>query len=426
VVVSDLDAAAVRSETLSLGADAYFSTPFDVEAVTTHIRHTLEGDPDRATLFGGRIGNAYLRSRDLFREMFDRSREIARSEGKPWSAALIGKTGFGIDAQKIAVEDILEKLQAACDGRIFPGSWTDDGIWVVFPGLDPDSVYRLLQETVLAARSDAEQVLVGTACRIDEGTFGEVEALLEERLASAATSGVSLVRSEISEPEHRTSALLALSLADREFVQRLEGDLRQMAIEPSLYDQRTDSSETYAEDPPRLVLVDLDLEGSEGLYLIHSLRQAEAFSHSVVLALVDLARPNDVLRAFRMGADDYLVKPFEADVLRKRVLRLVRRFAPPSAYDGSETPETDVPASRIPDGTPAGDIDVNTEVFEQALGEAIRSLVEQNESFEFPRLGLFRIVHHPSRIERSDDGVVTVKPPRNDVEFRPDSTIASA
>ncbi len=72
-----------------------------------------------------------------------------------------------------------------------------------------------------------------------------------------------------------------------------------------------------------LVVLDVMLPGVDGFTVAHELRQAGQFVP--VLMLTARGRPEDVLRGFAAGADDYLPKPFELAILIARIRGLLRR-----------------------------------------------------------------------------------------------------
>jgi two-component system alkaline phosphatase synthesis response regulator PhoP len=72
-----------------------------------------------------------------------------------------------------------------------------------------------------------------------------------------------------------------------------------------------------------VVVLDVMLPGADGFTVASELRQAGSFVP--VLMLTARGRPEDVLRGFESGADDYLAKPFELSVLIARINGLLRR-----------------------------------------------------------------------------------------------------
>ena len=74
-----------------------------------------------------------------------------------------------------------------------------------------------------------------------------------------------------------------------------------------------------------VVVLDVMLPGQDGFAVVSALRQASNFVP--VLMLTALHRPEDVLKGFESGADDYLAKPFDLKILLARIRSLLRRRA---------------------------------------------------------------------------------------------------
>jgi len=75
--------------------------------------------------------------------------------------------------------------------------------------------------------------------------------------------------------------------------------------------------------PYDVIVLDLMLPGKDGFTVVSELRAAQQFVP--VLILTARGRPEDVLKGFGAGADDYLPKPFELAILLARIGGLLRR-----------------------------------------------------------------------------------------------------
>ena len=71
------------------------------------------------------------------------------------------------------------------------------------------------------------------------------------------------------------------------------------------------------------VVLDVMLPGKDGFAVVSELRAAR--NYIPVLMLTARSRPEDVLKGFASGADDYLPKPFELAILMARLQGLLRR-----------------------------------------------------------------------------------------------------
>jgi len=78
-------------------------------------------------------------------------------------------------------------------------------------------------------------------------------------------------------------------------------------------------------DKTDVVILDVMLPGADGFSVASTLRQANRYVP--ILMLTALSRPDDVLKGFSSGADDYLSKQFDLKILLARVNSLLRRRA---------------------------------------------------------------------------------------------------
>jgi len=78
-------------------------------------------------------------------------------------------------------------------------------------------------------------------------------------------------------------------------------------------------------DPPDLVLLDIGLPGMDGLDALRNLRQQVDVP---VIFLTARRRELDQVLGLELGADDYVTKPFDVDVLLARIKAVLRRAAP--------------------------------------------------------------------------------------------------
>ena len=122
----------------------------------------------------------------------------------------------------------------------------------------------------------------------------------------------------VVEDEPRIREIIALYLDRAGFTVRSTGDGRA-------------ALEAFDADPPDLVVVDLVLPGLAGEALISAIR--EVSDVPIVVASAKRA-DEDRIDAFRLGADDYVTKPFNPVELVARVRAILRRVQPPEPRMG--------------------------------------------------------------------------------------------
>lgn len=74
-----------------------------------------------------------------------------------------------------------------------------------------------------------------------------------------------------------------------------------------------------------LILLDLMLPGEDGLSLLRTLRSDPKTSHLPILMLTARGEFTDKVTGLELGADDYVVKPFDARELVARIYTVLRR-----------------------------------------------------------------------------------------------------
>ncbi|HTW67638.1 MAG TPA: response regulator transcription factor [Bryobacteraceae bacterium] len=136
-----------------------------------------------------------------------------------------------------------------------------------------------------------------------------------------------------------------------------------------------------------VVVLDVMLPGISGFDVVSRMRESGQFVPTLILTA--RSHPDDVLRGFAAGADDYLTKPFELSILIARIRGLLRRHqwlrsaAPPAESPAEIASEAGAPKDVFTFGDKSVDFDqlelhVRDQVFPLTLMEAnvLRYLIE--------------------------------------------------
>jgi DNA-binding response OmpR family regulator len=94
------------------------------------------------------------------------------------------------------------------------------------------------------------------------------------------------------------------------------------------------------------LILDVMLPGKDGFMVARELRKAQ--NYTPLLMLTARGRPEDVLKGFESGADDYLPKPFNLAILIARIESLLRRKNWQSSVDAASAPQ-ERPSSNLPE-----------------------------------------------------------------------------
>ncbi len=128
---------------------------------------------------------------------------------------------------------------------------------------------------------------------------------------------------------------------------------------------------------PDLVILDVNLPDDSGFNLCKEMRNPQ----TIVLMLTSLSDTNYVLEGFEQGADDYLTKPFNLEVLKAKIGALIKRHL-----------ELEIPPLILPSQINFGRLEFNTERGEVVIENEVVPLTQ----LEFELLYFF--VTHPSKI----------------------------
>ncbi|MBN2426912.1 MAG: response regulator transcription factor [Deltaproteobacteria bacterium] len=73
------------------------------------------------------------------------------------------------------------------------------------------------------------------------------------------------------------------------------------------------------QDAPKVVLLDWEMPGLDGLEVCRRVRQLRSSTPIYVIMLTGRNTPEDTVEGFNAGADDYIAKPFDTQELQARI-----------------------------------------------------------------------------------------------------------
>lgn len=116
------------------------------------------------------------------------------------------------------------------------------------------------------------------------------------------------------------------------------------------------------DDPPDLAILDVMMPDMDGYELCQRMRESPNLKNLPIIILTALSSVDDRLKAFEVGADDFLSKPFIPAELLARVKVLLRHLAPRTKN------EEDQPAHKIAVFSLRGGVGVSTLATNLAVG----------------------------------------------------------
>src|SRR6476659_612226 len=128
---------------------------------------------------------------------------------------------------------------------------------------------------------------------------------------------------------------IALVDDDRNILTSLRMVLEAEGYKTQTYNDGASALDGLSENPPDLAILDIKMPRMDGMELLRRLRQRTELP---VIFLTSKDEEIDELFGLKMGADDFIRKPFSQRLLVERVRAVLRRAQP---KDGSATREND-------------------------------------------------------------------------------------
>ena len=121
---------------------------------------------------------------------------------------------------------------------------------------------------------------------------------------------------------------IALVDDDRNILTSLRMVLEAEGYKTQTYNDGASALDGFAESPPDLAILDIKMPRMDGMELLRRLRQR---SELPVIFLTSKDEEIDELFGLKMGADDFIRKPFPQRLLVERVKAVLRRAQPRDA-----------------------------------------------------------------------------------------------
>lgn len=113
---------------------------------------------------------------------------------------------------------------------------------------------------------------------------------------------------------------------DRDIAKFIEVTLVNAGFDVVVAHDGREALEKVSERRPDLVLLDIMLPTLDGFEVAHELRRHAHLTGMGIIIVTARGLPEDRLRGLSIGVDDYIVKPFEPDILLARVRAALRRI----------------------------------------------------------------------------------------------------
>jgi DNA-binding response OmpR family regulator/HPt (histidine-containing phosphotransfer) domain-containing protein len=202
--------------------------------------------------------------------------------------------------------------------RDIVGRLSDTHIVALAPGL-PAGVARSAIRAILDKTPQFDDAAIGAVDSSGPAPAGDrLDAMVAEADLALAADRLSRGGSQPG----RTTVLVAED--DPDVLHIVDARLRAAGYRTVLALDGQQTLDALERESPAIILLDLMMPKLTGFDVLMHLRAHPAQSRPRTIVVSARGRDEDVTRAFELGADDYVTKPFNPEELMARIARLVR------------------------------------------------------------------------------------------------------
>jgi two-component system cell cycle response regulator len=322
----------VQAECFALGADAFFQKPFDPvvlsSAVSAHLARALEHESESGRdMLTGLLNRSGLRNAYAKIDV-DRERVLGVVEIDGFDRIESRQGGGTAEGALQAVGRVVGDIMA--DARGWAGRWEGETFVLVLP--EPAaSVIPLLEDVIGRVRqlslagADGETFRVTASAGFGAGTGAmSLDDLMDAGRAGmyhAREEGGNRVGGQSAAEKGRRKILIAED--DDLTASLLTHRLGRAGFEVEWHANGEDAYDAALQGQPDLVILDVRMPGMDGFELLERLRKVSVLHEVPIVMLTSQGAEADLVRGFRLGADDYVLKPFSPAEVVARVRRLL-------------------------------------------------------------------------------------------------------
>lgn len=337
-VISSKEGSEVQTECFALGADAFFHKPFNPVTIATAVSARLHRSADMAN-YSFTDSLTALPNRAAFSNAFRRAALLASRSSEPLSVAMLDVDRFKAvnDMYGHPMGDHVLRRLATVVGKSLRASdllarWGGEEFAIFFPNTDLPEACLALNKALKAFRRESFKTAGGRPFRVtfSAGVVRAKPGMSVERAMGNADR--CLYRAKASGRDHISTEMDRVSLKKNILLVE-DDDLTAKVIKRHLLQEgykvvrAKSADEALAASLASISLITLDVKipGVDGFELLRRFRQMPALQHVPIVMLTSVSKQEDVIHGFRLGADDYIVKPFSPHEFLARIHRFLDR-----------------------------------------------------------------------------------------------------
>lgn len=339
IIVSGQTNKRTKSECFALGADEFFEKPIDMEILSAAVAAKIEraGKMARASRTDVLTG---LPNRVALTEGFMRSQALANRTRKQLSIAFIDIDNFknandnhGHQFGDDVLRRLSQILRDSLRGTDMVARWGGEEFVAILPNSDLEGAHSAVIKALEAFRSELFRpdgtdeihfTFSAGVCEVEaDWSVEEAVAHADSLMYFAKENGRNQVATPIDLDQGKVKKVLLAE--DDELVAALvKHRLTRDGFEVVHFPDGISALMAAPELNVSLVMLDVKMPGLDGFELLTKLRQMPSYKKTPIVMLTSMGREQDIVRGFKLGADDYIMKPFSPTELLARIHRLIK------------------------------------------------------------------------------------------------------
>ncbi|MBM7555671.1 response regulator [Halanaerobacter jeridensis] len=326
---------------LELGADDYITKPFDMKELKARVERVLEKHNNfKNRIIKDQLTDAY--TKNYFHERAEEEKERFSRGDKRFSIAFLDLDDFkeindnyghlvGDEVLKNFAQFLYDNLRKIDQVYRFGG----DEFLVLFPETTAKEAYHVLLRLKNNFNNDdfksvklEEDIRINFSSGIAEikDTDNKIEDLLDKADQALydvkqEDKGRVKIYSQVAEVRQDKEILI---VDDEDIiVDLIRTRLNSLGYKINYSNDGRAGIELAAEKKPDLIILDLMMPKINGFEVIRQLKNNNQTHKIKIIILSSKKSDQDINRAFELGADDYLSKPFSLAELENRVKRII-------------------------------------------------------------------------------------------------------
>lgn len=350
IMISVLNDRDTRMKAYKMGADDFIGKPIDLEELTVHIERHLQRKQiyDQSVLLD-ELTNLY--NRRYLKVAFDRNMDELNRFNDPFSIAILDIDHFKkindtyghlTGDQVLSKFALFLKEHSRSSDLVF--RYGGEEFIILFPNTDHYKANEIVSRFLdgfssINFKGGSEDFCVTFSGGIYTVTSGKTTmesaiAAADQALYKAKESGRARIECFNHSFQMIEKKKLFISIIDDDSIIRslLESKLKEMDIHQ--YDVNIQSfengpdffqSKRLENNEEHFLILDGVMPIMDGLEVLEKVKQSKLNKDISVIMLTGRNSEKDIARALKLGADDYMTKPFNMEELKERIVKLIQR-----------------------------------------------------------------------------------------------------